>query len=75
MGGAWWRYKNPDSPVLKMRVIQLTNNYVFQNFRHQELRSGRGIEVESPKCERIGVDGLATESPVAIALRFGHAPP
>jgi hypothetical protein len=47
---------------------------VFQNYMHQELRSGRGIEVESPKCEGFGVDGLGTESPVAIALRFGHAP-
>jgi hypothetical protein len=35
---------------------------------------GQGIAVESPKRVGLSVAGLGTESPVAIASRFGHAP-
>jgi hypothetical protein len=40
---------------------------------HEDWRSGRGIEVESPKSEGLGVDGLETGSP--MAMRFALATP
>jgi hypothetical protein len=48
---------------------------------HEDWRSGRGIEVESPKCEGFGLNGLLEarslrlETESLMAMRFALATP